>query len=123
MNRRLIRPSLAEVKDQLVTPAPRRKPVPPEQTHAESYYYVKQMQARTPVVVVLTDGELIRGTVEWYDRDCIKITRSGVPNLLLYKSAIKYIYKDESANGGNGQPAREPELEHVPSDDNGGESF
>jgi len=124
VNRRLIRPSLAEVKEQSVTPTPRRKPVPPEQTHAESYYYVKQMQARTPVVVVLTDGELIRGTVEWYDRDCIKITRSGVPNLLLYKSAIKYIYKDESANGGgNGQPGREPELEHVPSDDNGGESF
>ncbi len=123
MNRRLIRPSLAEVKEQSVTPGPRRKPVPPEQTHAESYYYVKQMQARTPVVVVLTDGELIRGTVEWYDRDCIKITRSGVPNLLLYKSAIKYIYKDESANGGNGQPMREPELEHVPSDDNGGENF
>ncbi len=116
MNRRLIRPSLAEVKEQLVTPSPRRKPVPPEQTHAESYYYVKQMQARTPVVVVLTDGELIRGTVEWYDRDCIKITRSGVPNLLLYKSAIKYIYKDESANGGNGQP-HEPELAHVQPDE------
>ncbi|HXE74356.1 MAG TPA: RNA chaperone Hfq [Candidatus Xenobia bacterium] len=122
MNRRLIRPSLAEVKEQLTPPPPRRKPVPPEQTHAEEYYYVKQMQARTPVVVVLTDGELIRGTVEWYDRDCIKITRSGVPNLLLYKSAIKYIYKDESANGGNGQPAREPALAHVP-DDNGGQNF
>ena len=117
MNRRLIRPSLAEVKEQLVTQTPvRRKPVPPEQTHAESYYYVKQMQARTPVVVVLTDGEMIRGTVEWYDRDCIKITRSGVPNLLLYKTAIKYIYKDESADGGNGQP-REPELAHVQPDE------
>ena len=81
------------------------------------------MQARTPVVVVLTDGELIRGTVEWYDRDCIKITRSGVPNLLLYKSAIKYIYKDESANGGNGQPKHEPALEHVPPDDNGEQNF
>ena len=46
-----------------------------------------------------------------------------MPNLLLYKSAIKYIYKDESANGGNGQPAREPVLEHVPPDDDGGQNF
>lgn len=97
MNRRLIRPSLAEVKEQLGTGshAPRRKPVPPEQTHAESYYYVKQMQARTPMVVVLTDGETIRGTIEWYDKNCIKITRTGAPNLLLYKTSIKYLYKDE----------------------------
>ena len=64
------------------------------------------MQARTPVVVVLTDGESLHGTVEWYDRDCIKLTRTGNPNLLIYKQVIKYIYKDgpEAAMGGtNGQ--------------------
>ena len=113
MNRRLIRPSLAEVKEQFgAPPGPnRRKPVPPEQTHAEAYYYVKQMQARTPVVVVLNDGESLRGTIEWYDRDCIKITRTTAPNLLVYKSYIKYIYKDEDA-GGNGNVS-EPEMAHV----------
>jgi len=85
---------------------PHKKPTPPEQTHAENFYWVKQMQARTPVAVVLTDGEVLRGVVEWYDRDCIKLTRFGSPNLLLYKQAIKYVYKDgeESAMGGtNGQ--------------------
>ena len=64
------------------------------------------MQARTPVVIVLTDGETLHGTVEWYDRDCIKLTRTGSPNLLIYKQFIKYIYKDgpEAAVGGaNGQ--------------------
>lgn len=113
MNRRLIRPSLAEVKEQLGGggPAPRKKPIPPEQTHAESYYYVKQMQARTPMVVVLTDGEVLRGIIEWYDRDCIKLTRSRAPNLLLYKASIKYLYKDES--GGNGSRPDEPELAHA----------
>ncbi|MBI4462311.1 MAG: RNA chaperone Hfq [Acidobacteria bacterium] len=111
MNRRLIRPSLAEVQEQIRPGAPsRKKPVPPEQTHAESYYYVKQMQARTPMVVVLTDGEVLRGTIEWYDRDCIKLTRTKAPNLLLYKWSIKYLYKDESA-GGNGHPV-EPEMAH-----------
>jgi RNA chaperone Hfq len=64
------------------------------------------MQARTSVAVVLSDGETLRGIVEWYDRDCIKLTRYGSPNLLVYKHSIKYIYKegDEAAEGGsNGQ--------------------
>ena len=46
------------------------------------------------------------GTVEWYDRDCIKLTRFGSPNLLIYKQMIKYVYKDgeEASRGGtNGQ--------------------
>ena len=115
VNRKLFRPTLTEVKEQYSPrpgpqpgpgPAPRKKPAPPEQTHAENFYYVKQMQARTPVAVVLTDGEVLRGTVEWYDRDCIKLTRFGSPNLLIYKHSIKYLYKEgeEAALGGsNGQ--------------------
>ena len=50
---------------------------------------MKQMQSRTPVAVVLNDGEVLRGTVEWYDRDCIKLTRYGSPNLLIYKHCIR----------------------------------
>jgi host factor-I protein len=113
VNRKLFRTSLTEVKEQfpqrpahgpqVQPPAPqRKKPAPPEQTHAENFYFVKQMQARTPVAVVLTDGETLRGTVEWYDRDCIKLTRFGSPNLLIYKHVIKYMYKDgdEAAAGG-----------------------
>ena len=121
MNRKLIRPSLTEVKDQMSRPQPvppqpvqgggrdmqpRRKPAPPDQTNAENFYYVKQMQSRTPVSVVLTDGEVLSGTVEWYDRDCIKLTRYGSPNLLIYKHCIKYLYKEgeEASKGGtNGQ--------------------
>jgi host factor-I protein len=107
VNRKLFRPSLTEVKEQQYPArsqeAQRKKPAPPEQTHAESFYYVKQMQAHTPVAVVLTDGEVLHGIVEWYDRDCIKLTRFGNPNLLLYKHSIKYVYKDgeEAAQGGN----------------------
>ena len=110
MNRRLIRPSLAEVKDQMSPKhqgGPRRKPVPPEQTHAESYYYVKQMQARTPMIIVLKDGELLRGTIEWYDKNCIKLTRTSAPNLMIYKSVIKYLYKDEESGEINQE---EPEM-------------
>ena len=115
VNRKLFRPALPDVKEQYAPrpaqppqreAAPRKKPAPPEQTFAENFYYVKQMQSRTPVAVVLTDGEVLHGTVEWYDRDCIKLTRYGSPNLLIYKHTIRYIYKDgeDAAHGGsNGQ--------------------
>ncbi|HEX7191870.1 MAG TPA: hypothetical protein VF381_09910, partial [Thermoanaerobaculia bacterium] len=72
-----------------------RKQVPPEQTNAESYYYLKQMAAKTPMVVVLTDGEEIRGWIEWYDRNCLKINRDNKPNLLIQKQFIKYMFKQD----------------------------
>jgi sRNA-binding regulator protein Hfq len=72
-----------------------KKPAPPEQTNAESFYYQKQMQTRTPMVIVLRDGEEVHGVIEWYDRNCIKVNRdSGGPNLMIYKPAIKYMYKE-----------------------------
>ncbi len=81
----------------------RRKPVPPEQTSAENFYYLKQMQSRTPMVVVLDNGETIHGVIEWYDKNCIKVHRANEPNLLIMKSVIRYIYKEsESKNGGDG---------------------
>jgi len=72
-----------------------RKAAPPEQTNAENFYYQKQMQSRTPMVIVLRDGEEVRGIIEWYDRACIKVNRDdGDPNLMIYKPAIKYMYKE-----------------------------
>jgi sRNA-binding regulator protein Hfq len=71
-----------------------RKAAPPEQTNAENFYYQKQMQSRTPMVVVLRDGEEVRGIIEWYDKTCIKVIRDGAPNLMIYKPAIKYMFKE-----------------------------
>jgi len=72
-----------------------RKGAPPDQTNAESFYYLKQMQARTAIVVRLVDGEELRGWIEWYDKDALKLNRENAPNLLLQKHAIKYLYKEE----------------------------
>ena len=68
---------------------------PPEATNAENFYYLKQMSSRTPMVVVLTDGEEIRGWIEWYDKTCLKVNREGAPNLLIQKHCIKYLFKQE----------------------------
>jgi len=73
---------------------PAKKVAPSEQTNAENFYYQKQMQTKTPMVVVLRDGEEVHGIIEWYDKTCIKLNRSGAPNLMIYKPAIKYMFKE-----------------------------
>ncbi len=116
-NRKLIRPSLSRSDHSHVTAQPGgerrdrperaernghgerlngqgKKPSPPEQTNAENFYYQKQMQSKTPMVIVLRDGEEIRGTIEWYDKSCLKLNRNGAANLMVYKPSIKYMYKE-----------------------------
>jgi sRNA-binding regulator protein Hfq len=119
-NRKLIRPSLAEATARTrETPSTRTGPpgtgrnksLPPAETNAETFYYLKQMSAKTPMVVVLVDGEIIRGWVEWYDRACIKVNRDRGPNLLLMKSAIKYMYKEEEERGSERRLRRQKEKE------------
>ena len=72
---------------------------PPEVTNAENFYYLKQMSSKTPMVIVLTDGEEIHGWIEWYDRTCLKVNREGAPNLLIQKHCIKYCFKQEEIVG------------------------
>ena len=111
-NRRLIRPSLnrsenhrpengdrRERNDRPDRSATAKKAAPPEQTHAENFYYQKQMQSKTPMVLVLQDDEEIHGIIEWYDKYCLKVNRTGEPNLLIYKPSIKYMYKESEAAG------------------------
>jgi RNA chaperone Hfq len=62
-----------------------------ESSHAEEFYFQKQVQAQTRMIVVLENGEQIEGCIEWYDRNSIKVR--GSSRMLIYKSAIKYIYK------------------------------
>ena len=40
----------------------RKKQPPPVETNAETYYYKKQIDARTKMTIVLQDGEEIEGT-------------------------------------------------------------
>ncbi|HKC65117.1 MAG TPA: hypothetical protein VKB86_15850 [Pyrinomonadaceae bacterium] len=128
MNRKLIRTTLAEVKNKGRELPPQRERVnnggaprhseggrggsaqqaqaaqsaavqvrkrvpPPNETNAEIFYYKKQIDAHTPMIIVLKDGEEIEGTIEWYDKGALKVNRKTAPNLLLLKHNIKYMYK------------------------------
>ncbi len=136
MNRKLIRTTLADVKarreiahqrDQANggmqrsgMPPPRgpqpssiqvrKRQPPPTETHAEIYYYKKQIDAHTSMVLVLDDGEEVEGTIEWYDRGALKINRRSAPNLLVLKRHIKYIYKAEERGS---QPVRVESVEET----------
>jgi host factor-I protein len=71
----------------------RKRVPPPVETNAEIFYYKKQIDAHTPMIIVLQDGEEIEGTIEWYDRGAIKVNRKSAPNLLILKHNVKYMYK------------------------------
>ena len=77
----------------------RKRTPPPTETGAELFYYKKQIDTHTPMVVVLQDGEEIEGTIEWYDRGALKINRPDAPNLMVLKRNIKYMYKAEDRDG------------------------
>jgi sRNA-binding regulator protein Hfq len=67
------------------------------QRQAELFYLQKQIQSQTPMVIVLEDGETVEGCLEWYDRNAVKVR--GRSRMLIYKSAIKYMFK-QGENGG-----------------------
>ena len=94
-NRKLIRPDIGDARKTEGPRGVRRKASPPEQTNAEEFYYLKQMQARTPMVLRLTNGDELRGWIEWYDKGAIKFHRHEEPNLLVPKSSILYMFKEE----------------------------
>ena len=106
--RRLFRPSISDFKRPPRSTRPGNghgtgngnRPAPPESTNAENFYYLKQMNAKTPMVIVMTDGETLYGWIEWYDKACLKVNREGSPNLLVQKACIKYMYKAEEAVDG-----------------------
>jgi len=96
--RRTLRAPLSDSRDKAqpavkTSAAAPKKQIPPDQTNAENFYYIKQMNTKTPMVIVLKDDEVLKGIIEWYDKASLKVNREGAPNLLVYKSSIKYMYK------------------------------
>ena len=105
VNRKLIRPTrdgaaagaaTAPAMEPVRTrPSANKRPaVASEQTHAENFYFQKQMQAQTLLTFVLKNGETVQGTIDWYDKHCIKLSRNGGRHgILVYKSGIRYLHK------------------------------
>jgi host factor-I protein len=70
------------------------KAPPPEETFEEAAYLKALGEKQKIVSVKLRDGELVRGWVEYYDKDMIRLTREGAPNLFIFKHEIMYIAEE-----------------------------
>ncbi len=69
---------------------------PPEQTFEEIKYLKRLIEHKTPVRVKLSDNEVVDGVVEYYDQRFLRITRTGAPNLFIFKHDIKYLFEIQS---------------------------
>jgi sRNA-binding regulator protein Hfq len=93
MTRKLIKPDLNENKKYQKKDA-KKKPPPAYKTHAENYYYIKQMNNRTHMIIALVDGNSFKGRIEWYDEKCLKIKTEDGENYIVFKHFIKYMFKN-----------------------------
>ena len=75
--------------------APRKpKVVPPEETSEETAYLKSLSDKQRPVSIKLADGEIVQGWIEYYDKNMVRLTREGKPNLFIFKHEIAYIAED-----------------------------
>ena len=75
-------------------PSKKGKNPPPEETYEESAYLKSLGEKQKPVVVKLIDGEVVKGWIEYYDKNMVRVTREGAPNLFIFKHQIMYIAED-----------------------------
>jgi len=48
------------------------------------------------VAIKLIDGETVHGWIEYYDRNMLRLTREGQPNLFIFKHQIAYLEENGS---------------------------
>jgi host factor-I protein len=70
------------------------KAPPPEETSEEAVYLKALGEKQRPVSVKLNGGEIVQGWIEYYDKNMIRLTREGAPNLFIFKHEIMYIAED-----------------------------
>jgi len=74
--------------------AKRGRTPPPEETLEEAAFLKALGEKQKPVSVKLMDGQMVQGWIEYYDRNMVRLTRVGAPNLFIFKHEIMYIAED-----------------------------
>jgi host factor-I protein len=74
--------------------AKRTRMPPPEETNEEATFLKLLGEKQKLVAIKLADGEVVRGWIEYYDRNMVRLTREGAPNLFIFKHEIMYIAED-----------------------------
>ncbi len=84
-------------------PTNKSKTPPPEETFEEVAYLKALGEQQKQVSIKLQGGEVVRGWIEYYDRNMLRLTREGAPNLFIFKTEIMYI---EEGDGRTSRPRR-----------------
>jgi host factor-I protein len=74
----------------------RGRPAPPDSTSEEANYLKALGEKQKLVSLKLADGEVVRGWIEYYDKNMVRLTREGEPNLFIFKHEIMYIAEDST---------------------------
>jgi host factor-I protein len=77
-------------------PKPKPKSAPPDSTNREVAYLKSLTEKQQPVAIKLVDGETVHGWIEYYDRNMLRLTREGQPNLFIFKHQIAYVEESGS---------------------------
>jgi host factor-I protein len=76
-------------------PPRKGKPAPPPVETSEEASYLKGLgEKQKHVQVKLTDGEVVEGWIEYYDKHMLRLTREKEPNLFIFKHDIVYISEE-----------------------------
>jgi host factor-I protein len=67
---------------------------PPEDTFEEAGFLKALGEKQKLVSVKLMDGQTVSGWIEYYDKNMVRLTREGAPNLFIFKHEIMYIAED-----------------------------
>lgn len=104
-HRKLIRTTMEDVRrrqaegklklNEAATSSPVRGQHAPDQSHEEFQYLSKLAENKTPIVVKMVNGEILEGWIEYIDKNFIRLTRKGKPNLFVYKTEIQYLKETE----------------------------
>jgi host factor-I protein len=74
--------------------AKRGRTPPPEDTFEEAAFLKALGEKQKSVSIKLMDGQTVQGWIEYYDRNMVRLTRQGAPNLFIFKHEIMYIAED-----------------------------
>src|SRR6202035_1955643 len=72
------------------------KSPPPETTNEEAAHLKLLVEKKKPVSIKLVDGEVVSGWIEYYDRNMLRLTREGKPNLFIFKHQIAYVAEEST---------------------------
>jgi host factor-I protein len=67
---------------------------PPEETREEAGFLKALGEKQRPVRLKLMDGQVVSGWIEYYDKNMLRLTREGGPNLFIFKHEIMYIAEE-----------------------------